>query len=72
MVAAVWLKWLGFWDILKVELIIFAEGLDVEYAGGKKEVKEISKVFGWSNQQINLTLKKEVWKIRRRRGEDKS
>lgn len=35
-VVAEWLKWLGSWDILKVELIIFAEGLDLEYAGEKR------------------------------------
>lgn len=39
MVAAEWLKWLGSWDILKVELITFAEGLDVRY----EEKKELRK-----------------------------
>lgn len=33
----------------------------------KKEVKENSKVFGLSNRQIISAMKKEVWKIRRRK-----
>lgn len=42
-VAAEWLKWLNSWDILKVELIIFAGGLDVEYAekGGQGKLQSI-------------------------------